>query len=99
MAGIVAHARVVPGGDALGADLPRGREKLVELHVVVAKRARNRRAALEIIVDERAHDRLLELALEIDHVIGNAQMLGDAARVVDVVDRAAAMLLGGAVAA
>ena len=43
---IVAHARVVPGGDALGADLPRGRQQLIELHVVVAERARNRRAAL-----------------------------------------------------
>ena len=84
------------GGDAVGADLPRGGEQLVELHVVVAERARNRRAAFEIIVDERADHVVFEFALEIHHVERNAEMLGDAARVVDVVDRAAAMLRGAA---
>ena len=74
------------GGDAIGADLPRGDEELIELHVIVAMRARNRRAAFEVVVDERPNDGELELALEIDDVIGNAEMLGDAARVVDVVD-------------
>ena len=91
----MAHARVVSGGDALGSDLPGGVQQLVELHVIVAKRAGDGGASLEVIVNERADDGLLELALEIDHVIGDAEVLGDAARVVDVVDGAAAMLPGG----
>jgi hypothetical protein len=42
----------VAGGDAAGADGARGLEQLVELEVVVAERAGNRRAAGEVLVDE-----------------------------------------------
>ena len=66
---IVANARVVAGGDAFGADLARGGEELIELHVIVAERAWNRRAAGEIIVDEGPDHGVFEFALEIDHVI------------------------------
>ena len=91
---IVAYARVVAGGDALGANLARGHQQLIELHVVIAHGARNRRAAFEIIVHERLNHVQFELALEIHDVERNAQMLGHAARVVDIVVRAAAVLRG-----
>ena len=83
---IVAHARVVAGGDALGADLARGDEELIELYVIVADGAGDGRAACEIIGDEGADDGVLEFALEIDDVERDAEMLGDAAGVVDIVD-------------
>ena len=66
-------------------------EQLIEFHVIVAKRARNRRASREIILHKRPHHRFLELLLEIHHVVGNAQMFGHAARVVHIVDRTAAV--------
>ncbi len=69
--------------------------KLVELEVVVAERAGNRRAPGEILADKGAHHVLLEALLLVDDVVRNAEVLGHAARVVDVVERAAAAGLGG----
>jgi hypothetical protein len=80
------------GGNALGADLPRGDEQLIELHVVVAHGARNGRAAFEVIIDERLNHGQFEFALEIHNVKRNAQMLCDAAGVVNIVVRTATML-------
>ena len=84
------------GGDAVGADLAGGGEKLIELHVIVAEGAWNRSAAFEVVVDERTDYGVLEFALEIHDVERNTEVLGYAAGVVDVVDRAAAVLGGGA---
>ena len=86
------------GGDALGADAAGGLEELVELQVVVAERAGDGRAAGEVFADEGLDDVLLEAALLVDDVVGDAELLGDAACVVDVVERAAASgdLLGDA---
>ena len=78
----------------LGADAARGLEELVELEVVVAERAGDRRAAGEILVDEGADHILLEALLLVDDVVGNAEVLGDAAGVVDIIERAAAAGLG-----
>src|SRR5580658_870611 len=89
---VVAHAGVMAGGDAFGADLSRGDEELIELHVVVTHGARDGRAAFEIIGDEGADYVEFKLALEVDHVERDAEMFGYAARVVHVVVRAAAML-------
>jgi hypothetical protein len=88
----VADAGVVAGGDAVGADLSRSGEQLIELHVIVAERAWNWSAAFEIVIDERADHTVLELTLEIHDVERHAEMLGDASCVVDIVDRTAAML-------
>ena len=93
---VVAHAGVVAGGDAFCADLARGDEELIELHVIVAQGARDGRAAFEIIRDEGADHVALEFALEVHDVERDAEMFGYAAGVVDIVVRAAAML-GGAV--
>ncbi len=80
------------GGQQLGADLARRDQQLIELEMVVAQAARNRRASGKILGDERPHHVVLEALLLIDHVVRNAERLGHAARVVNVVDGAAASL-------
>ncbi len=87
-------AGVVAGGDALGADLAGGEQKLVELEVIVAERTGDGRSAGEVVGDEGADDLVLEAVLGVDEVVGDVEVLGDAAGVVDVVDGAAAALDG-----
>ena len=65
-------------------------QKLVELDEGIAERAGYRRASREILVDERLDDALLELALQIDHVVRHADVLGHAPRIVYIVERTAA---------
>src|SRR5580704_4957364 len=79
-------------GKASSADLASGEEKLIEFHVVVAIRARNWSAAGEIVVYERTDNRLFKLFFEMDDVKRESEMLGDSARIVDVVYGAAAVL-------
>src|SRR5579859_898926 len=88
---IPANASVMSGGQALGADLARGDEKLFELHVIITERARNGRAAGKIVVNKRANHAIFKSLLEIHNVKRETEMLRDAARVVDVVERTAAM--------
>ena len=87
-------ASVVACGNARCADLPCRHLQLIEFHVIVAKRARNRGTARQIILHEWAHDGLLEAPFEIDDVMGNADMLGNAPGVIDVVKRTAALRRG-----
>jgi len=87
-------AGVVAGGDAVGADLAGGDEELVELEVVVAEGAGDGGAAGEVFADERAHDFGFEAVLLVDDVLGDVELLGYVACVVDVVDGAAAALDG-----
>ena len=87
-------ARVVAGRDALGADLACGEEELVELEVVIAERTGDRRAAREIVGDEGADDLVLEAVLGVDEVVGDVEVLGDAASVIDIINRTAAALDG-----
>ena len=60
--------------------------------MIVAQAARDGRASRKILLDERTHHVALEALLVIDHVIRDADGLGDAARVVHVVEGAAASL-------
>ncbi len=73
-----------------GAHRIRQFQEPIELDEGVAKSAGDRRAAGKILVDERLDHTLFELPLQIDDVIGNADVLGHAAGVVDIVERAAA---------
>ena len=82
------------GSDALGADLARDHQQLIELQVIVAEAARDGRAPGKIFFNERADHVALETLFVIDHVIRDADLLGDAAGVVNVVERAAASLHG-----
>ncbi len=90
--GVEVVAGVVSGGDALGADLTGGGEEGVELEVVVAKGARDGGATCEVLGDEGLDDLVFEAVLLVDDVVGDVELLGYAAGVVDVVDGAAASL-------
>lgn len=87
---VLLNAGVMPGRDLLRPNALCHREKLIELHEVVAECARDGRSTGQILVDERLDYLLLEPLLEVDHVIGNAQMLGHPAGIVHVVQRTAA---------
>ncbi len=77
--------RVMASGDTAGADRARGPEQLVELQMVVAQRAGNRRAPGKILAHKGPHHILLEALFLIHDVIRNAQMLSNASRIVYVV--------------
>ncbi len=92
--GVILVDRVVSGGNRIRADGSRRLQQLVELQMVVAERAGNRRAPGEVLRHKRPHHILLEALLLVHHVVGNAEVLGHAPRVVHVVERAAAARLG-----
>ncbi len=60
-----------------------------ELDLGVARGARDRRLPGQIGGDEGAHDVAAELLLEVEHVVADSQRPGDAARVGQIVQRAA----------
>src|SRR5215470_11227985 len=60
---VAADARVVPGGQAIGADLASHAQQWLELHIRIAVGASNGRASAEIAVDERADNPVFELVL------------------------------------
>ena len=62
--------------------------------MVVAERAGNRRAPGEILADEWPDNILLETLFLVDDVVGNAEVFGHAAGVIDVIQRTAAAGLG-----
>src|SRR5207253_8964694 len=88
--GVDADAGVVAGGEARRAELPRPPPEQPELDVLVAAGARVRRAAGEILGDERPHHLALEDVREVEHVVGEAEPLGDGAGVVEVLEGATA---------
>ena len=83
------HARVMAGRDEVRAHAFGPGDEGRELQVAVAVHARNRRPAGGVLVDEVGDDRIARTALEIDDVVGDADACGDAAGVVEVVNRAA----------
>src|SRR6202007_929179 len=93
-----AAARERPRGDVmsgrqhLGAELARGREQIAELDRLVALDARHRRLAGRVALGEAVDHRFLEAALIVEHVVRNADVGGDAARIVDVAAGAAGAL-------
>ena len=60
--------------------------------MVVAQAARNGRASREILFHEGLHHVALKTVFVIDYVIRDAQSLGDAARVINIIERTAAAL-------
>ena len=80
------------GRERRGAE-PCGRlQQVVELDLLVAGDAGDRRLALEIAVGERAHHRLGEARLVVEHVMRDLQRVGHAARILDVLAGAAGAL-------
>ncbi len=83
------------GRQHLGAELARGVEQVVELDRHVAVDAGHRRLARDVALGEAVDHRLLEAALVVEHVMRNADPVGDRARVVDVLAGAAGALAVG----
>ena len=84
------------GRQHVGAEFARGDQQVVELDRHVAVDAGHRRLAGDVAFGEAVDHRFLEAALVVEHVMRNADALGDAARVVDVLARAAgALAVGG----
>src|SRR5262245_20250923 len=88
----MADARVVAGGQAIGADLASHAKEGLKLHVGVAVGAGDGSAPAEIVVYEGSDDALFKLLLEVDDVVREIQMLRDALGVVDIVEGAATVL-------
>ena len=86
---LLLNARVVPGHDVVAAKNFRAVKELAELHEAVAVDAGVRRDSVLVAVDEPAYDRAAEIVREVEHVERHAQRVGDAARVLHVVKRAA----------
>src|SRR3982751_1259695 len=83
---------VVPGGQDAAAKLARGIEQISELDGPVALDARDRRLARRIALGEAVDHRFLEARLVVEHVMRNAEPLGDHPRVMDVAPGAARAL-------
>jgi hypothetical protein len=77
------------------AELARGVEQVAELDRLVALDARHRRLAGRIAFGKAVDHRLLEAAFVVQHVMRDADALGDAARVVDILASAAGALAVG----
>ena len=87
------------GRQHVGAQLARGDQQVVEFDRHVAFDARHRRLAVDVALGEAVDHRFLEAAFVVEHVMRNADALGDAARIIDVLPGAAGALAvgGGAV--
>src|SRR5213594_819499 len=85
----VDHARVVSRRDESRVDRVRLAHEVAELRERVAAHARNRRTSARILGDEVVDDVVTESALEIQHIVRNAQRLTDASSVVDRIERTA----------
>ena len=85
-------ADIVPGGEAIGPQLARHPQQIGELGPHVAAYARHRGAAGEIVIGEPLDHVLAKDALVIEHVMRDAQPVGHAPRVANVVARAARSL-------
>ena len=66
------------------------REELRELDLGIAKAARDGGFAGQVALHEGPHHGGFKLLFEVDDVVGNVEEVGHGARVVDVVERAAA---------
>ena len=85
----VDYARVMTCRDPFRIDRVGLAYQVAELRERVAAHARNRRASARILADEIVDHVVTESCLEIDDVVRNAELLADAARVVDGIERAA----------
>ncbi len=80
---------IMAGRQRIGAELAGEPEQVLELHRAVALDAGDRRLAGEIALGEALDHGVAEAVLVIEHVMGNADLLGDAARIMDVLPGAA----------
>ena len=74
----------MPGGERLSVQLLRRGKQLVELDLLVAGDTRDRRLAGNVAVGESLHDGRLEALLVVENVVGDGELVGHPARVMDV---------------
>src|SRR6185503_7403481 len=87
---------VMTGCQNLGIQFARGDQQIMKLDRHIAIDARHRRFAMDIALGKTVDHRFLEATLVVEHIMRDADALGDAARVVDVLARAAgALAMGG----
>ena len=77
------------GRQSVGAEVAGEREQVGELHALVAADAGDRRASPRIFVGEPLDDAGPEAALIVEHIMGDAEPVGDRRGVVDVLAGAA----------
>src|SRR5439155_374579 len=83
---------IMAGGKRLGAKLPGARNEIGELDGLVATDAGHRGCAVEIARDEVVDHRSAETRLEIEHIVGNAELGRDPAGIVNVLSSTAGPL-------
>ena len=81
---------IMARGEAVRAQIPRQREQVREFHAHIAAYARDRRAPRQIFVGEALHDRVTEAALIVEHIMRDAELVGDRARIANILPSAAA---------
>ena len=91
--GVAFDAGVVARGDVVGVHHRGALHEEVELDAVVAGDTRVGRAPALVLAHEVGDDVLAELAPGVDDVVRHAQRLADAAGVLDVLNRAAALVV------
>ena len=90
-----ARGDIMAGRQRRGAELARGRQQIAELDRAVALDARHRRLAERVAVGEIVDHRFAKAAFVVEHVMRNADPLGDVAGIVDVAAGAAGALAMG----
>jgi hypothetical protein len=78
------------GRQAIGAKLARQSQQVGELHALIAAHARDRRPPLRVIVRETLDHAFAEPTLIVEHIMSDAEPLGDLGGIVDILPRAAA---------
>ena len=82
----------MPGRQCLRAQIARGAEQVAELDGLIAADTGDRGFAAHIGVDEIVDHAFAELAFVVEHIVRNADLLGDIARVMDILPGAARAL-------
>ena len=80
---------IMPGRQAVGAELAGESDQVDELHALVARGARHRRAPVRIFVDEAVDHAAPEAAFVIEDVMGDPEPVRDLRGVIDVLAGAA----------
>jgi len=70
-------AHIMAGGERGGAEVARNPEKITKLDPLVASNARDRGLTTAVIIDKIVDDRGAKAALVVEHVMGDAETIGD----------------------
>ncbi len=83
-------ADIMAGRQAIGAEIARHLKQVGELHALIAAHARDRSAARDIFVRKPIDHRFPECALIIEHIMRDAEPIGDRPRIRNIAPCAAA---------